>query len=181
MTMNLQTIFQDLVSWFLSSGIKVVFIFLFAYFINRFLRIFIEKTISKVVKDKIDEEARRKRLKTLISIFRGTSRFVVWILAVLMVLPEFGVNVAPVLASIGLAGLAVGMAAKDVISDFIAGFFILLEDQYRVGDRIKIAGVEGEVLELTLRRTILRDDKGDLHSVPNSQIKTVTKLLRKEE
>jgi len=173
--MDFQEIFQNLIPWFLAHGIRVVSILVAAYFISRFLRVLVEKTISQMAKDKIDQEARRKRVETLITIFSGTLKFIIWILALLMILPEFGLNIAPILAGAGLIGLAVGMAAKDVISDFIAGFFILLEDQYHVGDRIEIAGVKGVVKELTLRRTILQDDEGTFHSVSNSQIKTVTK------
>lgn len=173
--MNFQTIFQKLIPWFLSQGIKVVLILATAYFVNRFLRVIIERAIHRIIKDKIDGEDRKKRVETLISIFSGTLKFIISVLAFLMILPEFGMNIAPILAGVGLLGLAVGMAAKGVISDFIAGLFILLEDQYRIGDRIKIAGVEGIVKEFTLRRTILQDDQGNSHSVPNSQIKTVTK------
>ncbi|MDP1538616.1 MAG: mechanosensitive ion channel, partial [bacterium] len=89
--------------------------------------------------------------------------------------PELGVNIAPILAGLGLMGLAVGMAARDIISDFISGLFILLEGQYYVDDKVKISGIEGVVKEITLRRTIIRDDTGVLHSFPNSQIKLVSK------
>lgn len=173
--MNFQIIIQNLTSWFLSPGIKVILIIITAFIINRFFRVFVEKTIHRIIKDKIDGEDRKKRAETLISIFSGTLKFIVWIFAVLMILPELGLNIAPILAGIGLLGLAVGMAAKDVISDFIAGFFVLLEGQYHIGDKIRIADVEGIVKEFSLRRTILQDGNGNIHSVPNSQIKTVTK------
>ena len=91
----------------------------------------------------------------------------------MMILPEFGVNVAPILAGVGLIGLAVGMAARDIISDFISGLFILLEDQYRVGDAVKLAGIEGTIEEITLRKTILKNSEGTRYSIPNSQIKIV--------
>jgi len=164
-------------SWFLSGGIRVVLIIVAAFFINRFLKIFIRKGINNYVKNRINGE-RKKRVETLISIFSGTLSFLIWIIAVLMILPEMGLNVAPILAGLGLAGLAVGMAARDVIADFISGLFILLEGQYFVGDVVKISGIEGEVKEITLRRTILRDETGTLHSFPNSQIKLVSKKAK---
>lgn len=179
--MNFQTLFKNFIPWFLSRGIRVALILIVAYFINRFLRVFVEKAINRLITGRIDGEDQQKRAHTLISIFTGTLKFIISILALLMVLPEFGINIAPILAGIGVMGLAVGMAAQNVIADFIAGIFILLEDQYRIGDKIEvagIAGVKGEVIELTLRRTTLRDDNGNFHSIPNSQIKTVTK--RKE-
>ena len=172
--MDIQNIFQSLIPWFLSSGIKIICILIAAIVINRFLRSFIEKVITRQVKNRIDGE-KRKRAETLISVFGGTFNFVIWIMALLMILPEFGVNIAPILAGLGLLGLAVGMAARDIISDFISGLFILLEGQYHVGDKVKISGIEGEVKEITLRRTIIKDEAGLFHSIPNGQIKTVAK------
>ena len=121
--MNIQNFFQNITPWLLSNGIKIVLILIAAFLINRFSRIFLEKAITKQIKDKIDEE-KRKQAETLISIFGGTIKFIVWITALLMILPEFGVNIVPILTGLGLLGLAIGMAAKDVISDFISGLFI---------------------------------------------------------
>ena len=172
--MQIQDSLQSLINWSLSGGIKIVFILLAAFIVNRSLKNFIKKGVNGYLKNKVDGE-RKKRAETLISIFGGTLSFVIWVAAILMVLPEFGLNVAPILAGLGLVGLAVGMAARDIIADFISGLFILLESQYFVGDKVKIGGIEGEVKEITLRRTILRDEAGLLHSFPNSQIKLVSR------
>lgn len=172
--MQFQDLLQNLINWFLTDGIKIVLILAIAFFANRFLEIFIKKGINQYVKNKINGE-RKKRVKTLIGIFSGTLSFVIWAVALLLILPGFGINIAPILAGLGLVGLAVGMAARDIIADFISGLFILLEGQYFIGDRIKISGIEGEVKEITLRRTILRDETGTLHFFPNSQIKLVSK------
>jgi len=169
-----QNFFQTVISWFLTHGIKVSLILIAAFLINHFLKVFIKEGINKKIKNKVNGE-KSKRAETLISVFGGTLNFVIWITAILMILPEFGVNIAPILAGLGLIGLAVGMAARDIISDFISGLFILLEGQYYVGDRVKISGVEGEIKEITLRRTIIRDEAGLVHSFPNSQIKLVSK------
>lgn len=174
--MDTQNFLQGLVSWLLSSGIKVILILIVAVLINRFFKVFLKKAISKQIKGRVDGE-QKKRAETLISVFGGTIKFIVWITAFLMILPEFGVNIAPILAGLGLLGLAVGMAARDIISDFISGLFILLENQYHVGDKVKIAGVEGQVREITLRRTIIKDEAGLLHSIPNGQIKAVAKRI----
>lgn len=178
--MILQDFVQNLMLWFFSHGVKIVLILLAVFLVNRFLRIFFEKAIKKQVKNKISAREKRKRVETLMSVFKGTVSFVVWILIVLMILPEFGINIAPILAGIGVAGLAVGMAAKDIVSDFIAGLFIILEDQYHVGDKVKIAGIEGEVVEISLRKTMLKDSEGTLHLIPNNQIKIVAKELKEE-
>jgi len=92
-----------------------------------------------------------------------------------MILSELGINITPILASLGIVGLAVGMAAKDIIADFISGIFILLEGQYYIGDEVKIGDIEGKVKEITLRRTILKDKDNMLHFIPNSQIKIVAR------
>ncbi len=172
--MQIQNLLQGLMSWFLSGGIKVALILFAAFLINYFLKMLIKKGVAGYVKNKMNGE-RKKRAKTLIGVFSGALSFIIWMAAILMVLPEFGLNITPVLAGLGLAGLAVGMAARDIIADFISGLFILLESQYFVGDEVKIAGIEGEVKEITLRRTILRDKAGLLHSFPNSQIKLVSR------
>lgn len=119
----------------------------------------------------------RKRSETLISIIGGTLSFVIWAVAILMILSEFKINITPILTSLGIGALALGMAAKDLISDFLAGFFILFEGQYFVGDKVKILGIEGEVVEITLRRTVIKDKDGNLHLIPNSQIKIVQRKL----
>lgn len=161
-------------SWLGDHGLRILIILIAAILVNQFSRSFLKKAIQKAAKDKLQGDGKR-RADTLVSVFGGTIKFLVWITAIMMILPEFGVNVAPILAGVGLLGLAVGMAAKDIIADFISGLFILLEDQYHVGDTVNVAGVEGEVKEITLRRTTLKDAEGTLHSVPNSKIKIVTK------
>lgn len=163
------------IPWFFSHGIKITSILLSAFLINRFLQVLIEKIVKRTVEKRVDELENKKRADTLISIFGGTLNFIIWIAALLMILPEFGVNIAPILAGVGLLGLAVGMGARDIISDFISGIFILLEDQYRIGDEVKITGIEGRVSEITLRRTTIRSEDNVFHSIPNSQIKVVAK------
>lgn len=169
---------QNLISWFFSHGIKVVLILVIAGLINRFLRSFIIKMVKKQIRDNIPQEEERKRIETLVTVFEGTLKFIVWIIAILMILPEFGLNIAPILAGVGVVGLAIGMAARDIVSDFISGLFIILENQYHIGDNIKVAGFEGKVKEITLRRTIIEDKEGTFHSIPNGKITIVSKRLQ---
>jgi len=175
----MENFIQNLISWLLSHGIKIIFILIGAYLLNHFLQIFIGKIIQKHLADKINKKG-KKRVETLISILGGTLRFVIYIIAVLMILPEFGINIAPILAGLGLAGLAVGMASRDIISDFISGIFIILENQYQIGDKVKIIGIEGEVKEMSLRRTVIIDENNTCHSIPNSQIKLVSKKVKED-
>ncbi len=173
--MNIQNLIQNLTSWFLAHGIKIVIILIAANLINRFARTIIKKTIEKQIQDNIDEQEKRMRIETLIAVFQGTLKFIIWVVALLMILPEFGLEIAPILASVGVMGLAVGMAAKDIISDFIAGLFIIMENQYYIGEKIKVAGVEGKVKEITLRKTIIESEDGSIHSIPNSKVTVVSK------
>jgi len=119
----------------------------------------------------------------VVKAFRDTLSFMVYVIAAVTLLPEFGINVAPIIAWLGLAGVAIGMAAKDIFTDFLAGFFIIVEGEYSIGDEVKVADVSGKVLSISLRRTILRDENGDIYFVPNGQIKSIMRksVLNKEE
>jgi len=173
--MDIQIIIQNIVSWFLAHGIKIILILVVTVLINRFLKSFIKRVIKRQIRNNISKEEERKRINTLISVFEGTLKFIVWVAAVIIILPELGLNIAPVLTGVGIVGLAVGMASRDIVSDFISGLFIILENQYHIGDIIKIAGLEGEVKEITLRRTIIKDKEDTFHSIPNSKITIVSK------
>jgi len=166
--------FPEIAKWITSHLPKVFGIFLGAIFLNKFLKTFFKKIIRKSLQKRGGEEI-KKRSETLTITLVGTLNFIIWIVAILMILPEFGINIAPILTSLGIGGLALGMAAKDIVSDFLAGLFILLEGQYFVGDKVKILGIEGEVIEITLRRTVIKDKEGNLHLIPNSQIKVVAR------
>ncbi len=178
MVMDFQNVLQNLISWGLAHGIKILVILIAAQIVSRFGKIFIKRLIRKVVHGK-DEVAEKKREDTLNSIFVSTFKFTVWIIAITTVVPEFGINIGPILAGAGLIGLAVGMGARSLIQDYISGVFIVLEDQYRVGDTVIIAKIEGKVKEVTLRRTILQDNEGLIHSIPNGQVKTSANKNRK--
>jgi len=127
-------------------------------------------------KDAVLGEAQKQRIATIIKTANNILQSLVWIIAAIMILPEFGINVAPILASLGLAGLAVGMAAKDILTDFIAGIFIIFEGGYNIGDEVEIAGFSGKILEISLRRTILRNDDGVVCAVPNREVKLIKKF-----
>lgn len=177
--MDIQTVIETIQqNPLLLKGIKILAIIIVALLINRFGRIFIDKLIRQLVKqqgDGLKIKQRKKRANTLISVLGGTLEFVIGVTALLMVLSSFGVEIGPLLAGAGLIGLAIGMASKEIIIDFLSGLFIILEDQYHIGDNVKIAGVEGKVKEITLRRTIVKDSSGMVHSIPNGQIKIIAR------
>ena len=156
------------------KGIKIISIFVFAFFLNRLIFKIFKKYLEEQFKNGLEKE-KQKRIKTLTSTIGGTLRLIIWLLAFLTALSELGINIGPILGSLGLVGFAISMAARDTLTDFVHGIFIVLEDQYRVGDKIKVGNLEGEVVEFNLRRTIIKDENGLLHLIPNSQIKIVSK------
>jgi moderate conductance mechanosensitive channel len=121
---------------------------------------------------------RGQQIATLASVLNSVANFVVWFVAILTVLDLLKLNLGPLLASAGIAGLAIGFGAQTLVKDFINGFFVLLEDQYNIGDAVKLAGVKGTVEDMTLRRTVLRDDDGTVHIIPNSQVQIVSNTTR---
>ncbi len=121
---------------------------------------------------------RHSQVKTFAGILRTTLHSVLWTLTALQILAILGVNLGPLLASAGVAGIAIGLAAQTIVKDILNGMLIILEDQFAVGDTIKLGVISGVVEAMTLRRTEIRDGDGTLYVVPNSQISTVANLSR---
>jgi small-conductance mechanosensitive channel len=121
---------------------------------------------------------RASELRTVASILRATAYGVVGFIVLLHTLSVFNINLTPILASAGVVGVGVGLGAQSLFKDVLNGIFILIENQYNVGDTVKIAGLTGTVEDLTLRVTTLRDGDGTLYMVPNSQIATVSNMSR---
>jgi small-conductance mechanosensitive channel len=119
-----------------------------------------------------------RRIRTLQRLASRVIGAVIVIVACLMVLDRFAINIGPAIAGLGVAGIAVGLGAQTLVKDWLAGIFIVIENQYSAGDLVRIAGVEGEVEDFSLRRTTLRDVDGTVHSVPNGQIIVASNLSR---
>lgn len=168
---------ESLVMWFVEHGLRIVLILIAVYLINRFSGVFIERFIRRIIpaNNYNDSEiAERKREDTLIRITVGTVKVIVWIMAVLMLLSEIGINIGPLIAAAGVVGLAFGFGGQYLIKDLISGFFIILENQYRIGDVVCFDGTCGLVEDITLRATILRDLDGVVHHVPHGSITRVS-------
>ena len=118
------------------------------------------------------------RIETLARVFRNAAVIVIFIVAGTLVLGELGISVAPILATAGVAGVAIGFGAQSLIKDFLGGFFLLLDDQVRQGDVVEVSGLSGLVEEVTLRYVRLRNFEGHVHFIPNGEIKTVTNRTR---
>lgn len=119
-----------------------------------------------------------RRVATIARLVERIAGVVIAIIATLMILDLFGIDIAPAIAGLGVAGIAVGLGAQTLIRDWLSGVFIVLENQYNAGDVVRIAGVEGTVEDFGLRRTTLRDVDGTIHIVPNGQITVATNLTR---
>lgn len=169
------------VAWLLDHGVKILIIVgvgaLLWFALNRFLPPIVRRGVDRT-KYKESKEGLEKRTNTLLSIFKGIGRVFIVVVAMIMILEEVGVPIAPVLAGFGIAGVAVGFGAQYLIRDLIAGIFIVLENQYRVGDVVRVADISGLVEEITLRKTMLRDLDGIVHHVPNGEIKTASNFTR---
>jgi small conductance mechanosensitive channel len=121
---------------------------------------------------------REQQSRTIAGVIYSAGTIIIVVVAVLMALPEFGFNITPLAAAAGLASLAVGFGAQHLVRDFINGFFTVFEDQYVVGDTVRIGDTVGRVEHLTLRRTVVRDALGALVSIPNGDIGKVANLSR---
>ncbi len=120
-----------------------------------------------------------RRVNTIGNLVVRVAGAVIAIIAVLMALDLFGIDIGPAVAGLGVVGIAVGFGAQTLVRDWLAGIFIVLENQYSAGDVVRIAGVEGVVEDFSLRRTMLRDVDGTVHSVPNGQIIVASNLTRR--
>jgi len=146
-----------------------------AFLLNRLLRLITHRMI-RVAEQHASGPARIGQVKTLAGVIRTTGLAIIWVITGLQILGALGVNLAPLLASAGVAGIAIGLAAQNIVKDVLNGVLILIEDQFNVGDTVRLAGLAGTVEAMTLRKTTVRDADGTLYVIPNSQISTVANL-----
>jgi small-conductance mechanosensitive channel len=156
---------------------KIIAVALIAWALLGLLRL-ITHHILRIAERQSSNAAHLAQVRTLAAVIRNTGVGIISFLAILEILPILGLNLGPLLTSAGVAGVAIGLAAQNIVKDCFNGFLILIEDQYNVGDTVRVAGVSGTVEAMTLRRTQIRDADGTLYIVPNSQITTVANLTR---
>jgi small-conductance mechanosensitive channel len=168
---------EDTMNFLRHDAPKLVLVVIAAYVLIRVLRAFARKTADLHVR-KLPPGVRVQQVRTVTSVLTSVGVFVIVFAAALEVLYLLGLNLGPMLASAGIAGLAIGFGAQTLVHDFINGFFILLENQYDIGDVVRIAGVKGAVERMSLRQTVLRDEDGTVHIVPNSAIQIVSNTTR---
>jgi small-conductance mechanosensitive channel len=163
---------------FLVQATRVAGVVLLALVVLAFARRAIPRTIRRVTDATRGDDRTELRSRTLSGLLITVVTVAVWIFVVLTTLGAFDINVAPLLAGAGVAGLAIGFGAQQLVRDVIGGFFILAEDQFGVGDTITIAGVTGTVETVSLRITRLRGDDGVLHHVRNGDTGVVSNSTR---
>lgn len=176
----LEKLYESSIIFFEVHALKIGLIIIALFFISKFSTTFIEKVIRKIIRsDKfISKEAEKKREDTLIGVLDATIRILVWLVGVMMILSELGINIGPIIAAAGVAGIAFGFGGQYLIRDVISGLFVILENQYRVGDVISLNGATGVVEKINLRLTIIRDMDGTVHYIPNGEIKMASNFSK---
>ena len=194
---------SEIISWIIERPLKVVVILLVAMIVNRLLRRAIDRMVQRIISvreqeqteaeiesektlSNVGERARRRlqrisengersrqRALTLGAVLRGTSTTIVYLMGLMIALGEVGLDLGPLLAGAGIVGLAIGFGAQSLVADFIAGVFVIIEDQYGVGDWVDVGSASGTVERVSLRTTVLRDAHGTVWVVPNGEIRRV--------
>src|SRR6267142_5144793 len=162
----------------LSNALHLAGILVIALVLNRLLRALTNLVIKQASGQGRPAQLREQQTRTLAAVLYGVGSKVVWLVALLTALSVFKINILPAVTLAGLGSLAVGFGAQTLVRDVITGFYIVLEDQYVVGDTIQIADNIGRVEHLTLRRTVIRDARGALVTIANGEIRTVSNLSR---
>src|SRR5882724_7403715 len=183
MDLNFSNIWHEwhnyLVAWTRDRAPKLVLILFLAFVFVRLLSFITRKLVALSEKGSAHRAARAHQVRTVVGVIRSAGVFLIVFLTGMSVLKDaFDINIEPLLASAGIAGLAIGFGAQTLVKDVINGFFILAENQFEVGDTIRAAGVSGTVEAITMRTTTLRDGDGTLHIVPNGSIQIVSNMTR---
>jgi moderate conductance mechanosensitive channel len=158
--------------------LHLLVIFVVALVLNRLLRVLTKLAVRPATSQSRVAQSREQQTRTMAGILYSAGSKIVWAAAILTALAEVGINVVPVAALAGLASLALGFGAQNLVRDIITGFYIVLEDQFVVGDTIQVGETIGRVEHVTLRRTVVRDPRGALVTISNGEIRTVANLSR---
>ncbi len=158
--------FETLWTWILPSFFKLIVIIFIAFFLKHFINTAAYRFVKRA--------SNTKRAETIRQIITSTGQIVIVAITIMMILHELGFDIRPIIASAGILGVAFSLGAQHLMKDVINGFFILFEDQFSIGDNVKIGDLTGIVEKMNLRTTTLKDVTGNVHIIPNSQINQVT-------
>ncbi len=153
------------------------------FFFGRIILKLVVKRLARIVDDGDDDRVSQKgkRAETLGHIIVATGNTVIYAVILLMVLSMFGIDIRPILAGAGVVGLAIGFGAQSLVKDFVSGLFILIENQYGIGDKVKIGNFEGRVIRITMRSTVLHDDEGSTYYISNGSVNNVTNFSQQKK
>jgi small conductance mechanosensitive channel len=164
---------DDFTDWLTGDGIRIAAIVGVAvaidFALHRMIPHALRLTVERQMKER-DEEEIQQRVDTLSSVFTAGGRVIIVLVTLLTLMPLAGISIGPLLAGVGILGLAVGFGAQSLVKDVISGLFILLDNQYSKGDVVTVAGISGLVEDVGIRRTVLRDLDGIVHYIPNGEI-----------
>ena len=172
MSLNISAVTDAFGAWLLSGGVSIVIILIGAVIVHRVLLVVSERSIRRIViRDaSMSSEDEQRREETLVRIVHSSVHVVIIVVVVTMILSSLGIEIGPLVAAAGIVGLAFGFGGQYLIRDVISGLFIIIENQYRVGDSVSLNDISGTVEDITLRMTTLRDLDGIVHHVPNGSI-----------
>ncbi|HEK85820.1 MAG: mechanosensitive ion channel family protein [Candidatus Saccharicenans sp.] len=170
-------IIQKALTWLITTGLKLLLIAAITFILMHLSRVLSQRLEKVFLKGRKDEES-LKRARTLSGTLNQVLKVVIIIVVVMTTLGVLDIQIGPILATAGVAGVAIGFAAQSVIKDLINGFFIILWDQIRVGDVVEVAGRSGVVEAINMKMIVLRDLSGNVHYIPNSLISMVTNMTR---
>jgi moderate conductance mechanosensitive channel len=169
---------QGKITVFIEDKLPTVLVIFVIIFVLQRMVMFFVRRLRKRADSQVGNFHRAAQLRTMASIIRATGYGVLGFIAFLQILNVFDIPYQPLLASAGILGVGIGLGAQSIFKDMLNGIFILIEDQYNVGETVALAGLKGTVEDLSLRSTKLRDGDGTLYIIPNSQIATVSNLSR---
>ncbi len=164
--------------WLKTSGLSIGIIILGISIIRRFGNLIIDRSVRKAIShDKFaSPEDEEQREDTLISITRATVKVLLWVVGGMLIVQEFGIDIGPLVAGASVVGVAFGFGAQSLVKDFVSGLFIIMENQYRVGDVVTVAGESGTVQAITMRETILRNLDGHVIHIPNGLVEVAKNM-----
>ncbi len=174
--MSIRLFIDKVSTWIVTDGLRILVVLALMMIFIKIGRLITERLFHKYQKGKDDEF--NKRVDTLNSIVSSTVMIIIVIVAAITIMGQLNIRIGPVLAAIGIVGVAVGFGAQHLVKDVISGFFILLDDQIRVGDVVQIVGRGGLVENVNLRMTVLRDLAGNVHYVRNGEIDVITNMTK---
>ena len=178
-----QEIISQTVAWIITTLPSLLIIFVMAFLALKLTNIFLHRLKPLMIKHmesgtEIDTTEMEKRIDTLLKILRSMIKIIVWLMIGMLILRKIGIDIAPIIAGAGIVGLAIGFGAQELVRDFIAGFFMLLENQIRNGDVAIINGTGGLVEHVGMRTIVLRDLSGVVHIFQNGKINTLSNMTK---